>query len=206
MEFLWSFIGFALFITLFFVLKIVGPGIKAKSKGKRGEKIVSEALKNIGYVFNDYYTIDKWGNTHQIDHILVNKKGVFVIETKALSGSIFGKDDEKYWTQVLAGGNVTHGLYNPVRQNESHARQIRYFLGRNCQIEPMVIFVFADISRIQSYYVWRLNSAINHIHTLPCIYDEEDVEEIINDLTERRSDVNPKEHIRNVKNTKRSSY
>ncbi|WP_339385147.1 nuclease-related domain-containing protein, partial [Vibrio paracholerae] len=37
--------------------------------------------------------------TTQIDHIVVSKFGVFVIETKYMKGWIFGSKDQKQWTQ-----------------------------------------------------------------------------------------------------------
>lgn len=61
-------------------------------KGKHGETLVAKRLgrniKNKRYVFNDYYIKVDNETTSQIDHILVNKKGIFVIETKNYEGLI----------------------------------------------------------------------------------------------------------------------
>ncbi len=76
------------------------PDKLAQLKGKQGERLVRKKLgKSISYkkcVYNDMVIQD--GNmTCQIDHIVVNKNGIFVIETKNYSGSIFGDDHSQQW-------------------------------------------------------------------------------------------------------------
>ncbi len=50
-------------------------------------------MNNITLPFKD--------GTTQIDHILVSRYGIFVIETKHYKGWIFGDENSKNWTQVL---------------------------------------------------------------------------------------------------------
>ena len=40
--------------------------------------------------------------TTQIDHIVVSKYGLFAIETKNYRGEIYGDDNRKEWTQIIA--------------------------------------------------------------------------------------------------------
>lgn len=49
--------------------------------------------------------------TTQVDHILVSRFGVFVIETKDFSGWIFASATDRTWTQVTKLG----GLDNRTR-------------------------------------------------------------------------------------------
>ncbi|MCQ2799675.1 MAG: NERD domain-containing protein [Bacilli bacterium] len=223
MEFLYVFIIFAFFVVVFlFVINAkksegtkyddfrnkvdeneVSNGKIDKNKvsnGKIGENEVSLRLQELGYVFDDYYTIDWHHHTHQIDHILINKKGVFVIETKALSGTIYGFELDKEWTQVLAGGKVIHKHFNPVMQNETHVREISDILEDEYDVKSMVIFINADISKVSSNFVWGMFPALNHLRSLPDIYDDETVEEIVEILEENRKYVDPEEHIKNVRN------
>ena len=58
------------------------------------------------------------GKTSQIDHVVINPRGVFVIETKNYSGRIYGSENQLEWTQVLSYGRVKHKLYNPPRVNQ----------------------------------------------------------------------------------------
>lgn len=74
----------------------------SKIKGVKGEKRVNLILKDIpnSKVLNDIMLKTQMG-TSQIDHILINSKGIFVIETKNYDGWIFGNEKSKYWTQII---------------------------------------------------------------------------------------------------------
>lgn len=99
-----------------------------KTRGKRGENsvkhIIGETIENEQYIINDLIlSID--GSTSQIDHIVINSRGVFVIETKNYSGEIYGSENQREWTQVLAYGNVKNKLYNPIKQNLTHIYKVK---------------------------------------------------------------------------------
>ena len=49
----------------------------------------------------NHVTVQMSDGTTQIDHILVSRFGVFVIETKDYKGWLFANADDYYWTQVL---------------------------------------------------------------------------------------------------------
>ena len=89
---------------------------RPETRGKRGENrvkwVIGETIENEQYVINDLIVSNN-GNTTQIDHIVINPRGVFVIETKNYSGEIYGSENQREWTQVLAYGNVKNKLYNP---------------------------------------------------------------------------------------------
>ena len=75
-----------------------------KQKGTRGEKYVSNILTKLPneyIVLNDliYNTVH---GTTQVDHVIISKYGVFVIETKNYRGNIYGNDNMKEWTQIIA--------------------------------------------------------------------------------------------------------
>ena len=86
-------------------------------KGKFGEALVKLALgKNEDgkrHVINDV-TIVVDGKSSQIDHIVVNDRGVFCVETKNYSGRIYGEENQQQWTQVLAYGKTKNKFYNPL--------------------------------------------------------------------------------------------
>lgn len=95
-------------------------GYQAKVTGDKGELALSSILKSLP---DEYHVIDnvllqtKKGST-QIDHIIVSRYGIFVVETKNHKGLIFGDDYGMVWTQVLNNGHFK--FYNPVRQNQGH--------------------------------------------------------------------------------------
>jgi hypothetical protein len=78
--------------------------------------------------------------TTQVDHILVSRFGVFVIETKDYKGWIFANATDTTWTQVLFG--VRFKFQNPILQNKRHVRAVRAqldFLPPDT-IRPLVVF------------------------------------------------------------------
>ncbi|WGV99107.1 nuclease-related domain-containing protein [Vibrio sp. YMD68] len=93
-----------------------------KFKGKQGEakvnKKLSKLCKNTDSQFLSNVTIHYKNRTAQIDHILITKAGVFVIETKNFGGTISAKLDEMQWVQHL--GETTNRFYSPTWQNETH--------------------------------------------------------------------------------------
>jgi hypothetical protein len=100
------------------------------NKGKRGEKRVGKILERLaekynGYVINDIIIPNGNGGTSQIDHILLSRFGIVVVETKNYSGRLYGSASQQYWTQVLAYGNTKNKLYNPLLQNKTHIYNLK---------------------------------------------------------------------------------
>lgn len=93
----------------------------------RGEALVTALLQaNFGppdYHLLNHVTLKLQGGTTQIDHILVSRFGVFVIETKDYKGWIFGHPDQLRWTQVLFW--VRFKFQNPIIQNGGHIRAVQ---------------------------------------------------------------------------------
>ena len=133
---------------------------KAIKKGEEGERRVQREIEKnmyIGtYLLNDVVLIDKEGKSYQIDHIFINRNGIWIIETKNWAGRIYGSDEQKEWTQVLAYGKEKHRHYNPVKQNFSHVYKISPLLGRNVPVIPLVVFVDADLQGVMSNYVCHI--------------------------------------------------
>ena len=93
-----------------------------KQKGKRGEKLVAgrlrKGLPDEYRILNDIYLPLPDGTTAQIDHIVVSKYGVFVVETKNYSGWISGEEGSSEWVQSIY--RKKSRFQNPMRQNYKH--------------------------------------------------------------------------------------
>ena len=90
----WIFIIVCLFII------VIGTKYYSNIIGWFGEHWVKEVLskldKNVYTVLNDILIyVD--GKSMQIDHIVVSKYGIFVIETKQYNGYITGSKSDKRW-------------------------------------------------------------------------------------------------------------
>ncbi|MGB8816008.1 MAG: nuclease-related domain-containing protein [Minisyncoccia bacterium] len=83
--------------------------------------ILSEGLSYKDYfIFNNLTIPSTLNGSSQIDHLVVSKFGIFVIESKDYKGWIFGSKDKENWTQSLPGGEKKFQFQNPIRQNYSH--------------------------------------------------------------------------------------
>ncbi len=95
-----------------------------------GEELVSRALiANFGapnYHLMNHVTLRMADGTTQVDHILVSRYGVFVIETKDYSGWIFGGATDQRWTQVHFRQKFP--FQNPILQNYRHVRAVQALL------------------------------------------------------------------------------
>lgn len=113
-------------------------------KGKLGEFIVSLKLK-LNLNSDDYWVINDVmlpvdGGTTQIDHMIVSKYGVFVIETKNMKGWIFGSSNQKIWTQKIYKQTIK--FQNPLHQNLKHTRVLEELLAlASGQVYSVIVFI-----------------------------------------------------------------
>jgi len=80
--------------------------------------------------------------TAQIDHLLVSKYGLFIIETKNRNGWIFGSEDQKTWTQVVYGKK--YPFQNPIRQAYRQKKSLAEFLSIGISKIHIVIYFNGD--------------------------------------------------------------
>ena len=123
-----------IFVIIVLALLLKHPSVK----GYIGEKRIQSII----------------GKSSQIDHILINRNGIFVIETKNYSGRIYGNNMQQEWTQVLKYGKVKNKFYNPVKQNLTHIYRIKEVLETNIPIKSMVVFVKGNTKYIDSKDVY----------------------------------------------------
>lgn len=91
------------------------------------QTLVEYCRENDAHVLNNITIKLDNDSTTQIDHILISKKGVFVIETKNYTGWIFGNPKSKRWTQVIYRNKQT--FQNPLFQNYKHVKCVQKILG-----------------------------------------------------------------------------
>lgn len=124
-------------IVLCVILKIYYP----KFRGFMGEFWVKLELSKLSkdkyIILNDIMIKDENG-THQIDHLVLSKFGIFVIEMKNYYGLIKGREFDNKWCQYL--GKNKNYFINPIHQNYGHIKSLsnllkiedRYFISIIC--------------------------------------------------------------------------
>ena len=183
---------------------------KAKVKGEYGEekiiKLLGGTIRGEQYLINNLIIQDGSGWSTQIDHIFINSNGVYVIETKNLSGRIYGNENQKQWTQVLNYGEEKHSIYNPVIQNELHIKKLVEATNTKLPIKSMVVFVQDNIEYINAPNVYTTYGMIKEISNPNGNHvTVEQMEYLYNQLFLMKvNQINDEEHVENLKKAERN--
>ena len=92
----------------------------------RVSQLLSSQFAHPNYHLMNHVTVQMDDGTTQIDHVVVSRFGVFVIETKDYNGWLFGNANDPYWTQVLFRRKFR--FQNPLFQNRRHVRAVQGLL------------------------------------------------------------------------------
>jgi hypothetical protein len=119
---------------------------------KTSEYLTSEILEKqpeLKKVLVNLYIPKENGETTEIDAIMINKYGIFVIESKGFSGWIFGNEKSDKWMQIIFRSR--NRFYNPVIQNRNHILALANLL--NIQ----------DMNAFKSYIVFSERCVLKRI-------------------------------------------
>ena len=86
-------------------------------------RLLSTVFEGKDFHLMNSITLPIGDGTTQIDHILISRFGVFVIETKHYTGWIFGDASSPKWTQVVYHNKSR--FQNPLHQNLKHVKTVR---------------------------------------------------------------------------------
>ena len=150
--------GAAILTGIWFSSKIAEPFIRprlSKVKGFLGERAVKNILKKFhksgGASLNDLLIPSTSTETDQVDHVLVTRHGIFVVETKNYSGFIEGSEKDPRWRQTIPGRNpISYEKYNPLMQNQPHIDSLRELIKGHGYIPYYNIVAFSDDCKILS--------------------------------------------------------
>lgn len=111
--------------------------------GYIGELLVRLRLKRLDEssytVLNDILIKTEEGTT-QIDHIVVSEYGIFVIETKHMTGKVYATDFGEQWKVYY--GKRCRKLFNPFRQNYGHIKNLESLLSAPEEaFKPILVFI-----------------------------------------------------------------
>ena len=180
-----------------FRMAIMGKGAYAEDRVARRLARLPEEY----HVFNDVY-IRSGNRSVQIDHVVISRYGVFVIETKNYKGWVYGSASAEHWTQNIYGHK--YQLYNPTRQNSSHVGALCN-LFRITRDKTIPIIVFAGSATVHCsadcyvIYLSQLRQVIDRNKNIQ--FTDEQVMQMVEKLSAALvTDKNRKrEHVRKVR-------
>lgn len=175
-------------------------------RGNNGERLVQGLLEQLPegyYILNDIIVTKEQG-TSQIDHVVVSKYGIFVIETKNYSGTIYGYPNNPHWVQHL--GNKKYKMYNPIMQNLGHIEALEKHL--NLSADKFIpIECFSSTAKLKvkargvmwprylvNYILGYKNEILTREEVIAIYYKLKDIE-----LTEKDAKKNHIDYVNQVK-------
>lgn len=171
--------------------------------GKAGEHWAKKELEKLNddyLIINDLMIKTKDNKTHQIDHLVISKYGIFVIETKQWNGYIIGNDYDKKWT-IIAGKRKYYSE-NPIHQNYGHIKALQEILNIDINKFISIVYIPSTVkTKIKSNNISRAGELTNKItaYRTQIIDNPSEIYRRLNNLNiidkEKR-----KEHIQYAKN------
>lgn len=160
------------------------------SEGDWGEECIATLLANRcpGMpIFRNVYIPTEDGHTTELDVVMACSGGVYVFESKAYGGKIYGQAGNMYWYQYLSG--VKHSFYNPVIQNKNHCQHLAHAL----QMPAEKLF---------SFVVFENRADLSHISSLDedhfCICNREELPRLLKVVNRERGPQLDREEITHI--------
>ncbi|MCY6485049.1 nuclease-related domain-containing protein [Clostridium aestuarii] len=128
---------------------------KSKIKGHIGEikiRLLLLKLNPLKYkIINDVLLKKRTGYTTQIDHVVISRYGIFVIETKNYKGWVYGNKNDEKWIQSFRTSQ--YKFYSPIKQNEAHIDALKYLLKRRINFRSIIVFSDEAVLKNKIYNV-----------------------------------------------------
>lgn len=118
--------------------------------GRQGEEEAAEIIKQVLHKNDVLLTnvcVKYQGKMAELDNVIINGSGVFVIEVKNYSGTMMGGEEDYEWTKYKTsrGGNIYEKqVRNPIKQVRRQVYILSKFLKQhrmNVWIDGYVLFV-----------------------------------------------------------------
>lgn len=197
-----------LFIVVTIIFILIAFLKSPTGKGWLAEAAVDSALgKNkhgVRYKLNNFIFMSN-DKTVEIDHIFINKKGVFVIETKNYRGRISGTETSQEWTQSFSNSKKKFNLYSPIKQNKSHIYHLKRLLKNfNVTYHSIIVLYNNSAKRIKATTPVVENKELKKTIKNTAARKElssEEIDTIYNFLINHKKNnvVSKRKHIKNVK-------
>ncbi len=157
-------------IIVLLILIIICKAFQPQIFGRLVEAVVNYRLSKLDpeeyFIINNFMAVVD-GRSTEIDHIVVSRFGIFVIETKNYKGIITGHEKSKDWKQTIY--KVKNNFYSPIRQNYSHLMALKAILKDYPEIPfvPIVAFTGDVILNVQAP-----NSIVIHCRDLNYVIEQ----------------------------------
>lgn len=150
--------------------------------GLNGEYLTSNMLDKIkGHhkTLLNCYLPNTRGQLTEIDLIFLHETGIYVLESKNYSGWIFGREEDKNWTQTFPNGKK-QSFYNPIKQNKTHLNALKKYLSEISEESFQSIIVFSERCELK-----KITVDSKDVHVI----QRNDLKRLLNRLIKERKNV-----------------
>ena len=173
--------------------------------GEQGVRSHLNKLDKAKYlIINDLMIQNHRGDgTSQIDHVVVFRGGLVVIETKNWAGRVYGKGDDRQWTVTLGGRKYRRT--NPINQNMGHIKALRAILGDTVPMYNMVVLSGRTDLRLNDIAHGVVVRPRNVVPTITSLNDEVLIDQEAQTIYQRLVSANitdtsaRKQHVKNIR-------
>lgn len=142
--------------------------------GRHGELIATNIIKKVlredDFLFTNV-PVSYDGKRTELDNVIVNKYGVFIIEVKYYKGRLCGTEDDYEWKKYKDdgyGNTFEKNVKNPIRQVKRQtyvlAKHLDYY-GSGVWVKGYAFLVNGNSPVISSYMLESLDDIDKAIHT-----------------------------------------
>lgn len=186
-------VSIAAVILLFFFVKKISDRVnkeRQEAAGRAGEhkatEIISSVLREGDFLFTNVQ-ISYDGKEAELDNVVVNKHGVFIIEVKSYSGWLTGAEEDYEWKKQheSRGGNIyTKIVKNPIKQVKRQVYILANYLdyyGVKVWVDGYAMILGAS-SPVASNMVLESVGQIDHVihNTVKNGLNEEKIQKVCN--------------------------
>lgn len=149
-----AFVAIAFFLTNKFSKKSYA-GKSNIEIGNEGEDKVAELLDYVTYtngyrVFNDILLFGGTNKSVQIDHVVVGRSGIYLIETKNYKGRICAMEGDKWYQIPNVKANPVE-FYSPEKQGLYHMYMLANAIGLKNKKDCHLITAVPDDTAIENH-------------------------------------------------------
>lgn len=129
--------------------------------GRQGEALAAQIIRSALHEGDRLFTnvsIEYDGRPAELDNVIVNRYGVFIIEVKNYKGNIIGNEDDYEWRKyktTSAGNTYEKTVKNPIRQVKRQTYILAHYLeenGARVWIRGYAMLLYGN-SPVESEYV-----------------------------------------------------
>ncbi len=174
------------FLIIFFIIVIIAiailvrisPNITIESEqhraGRRGEKAAIKAIQSVLREDDLLFTnveISFEDKPAELDNVVVNSYGVFIIEVKNYRGRLYGNEDDYKWKKYKDdgyGNTFVKDVRNPIKQVKRQvyvlAKYLEYY-GSHVWVEGYAMLMQGNSPVKSAYIISSVDDIDKAIHT-----------------------------------------